>query len=81
MRARREAGEVLVRRTLTEKAAANPRSLRLAISAKCFTCVGEDQDPGFRDRIRTCSVTRCPLHGLRPYQRNSPEESEETEDE
>jgi hypothetical protein len=74
MRARREAGEVITRRTPLEKAAAKPTSLRLAIDGKCFDCVGQDCDPGWRERIRTCSVSKCPLHPVRPYQRGDAEE-------
>lgn len=77
MRARREAGEIIIRRTALEKAAENPRSLRLAVNAKCFDCVGQDSDPGFRDRIRTCPVSRCPLNPVRPYQKSSDEDAEE----
>jgi hypothetical protein len=74
MRARREAGEVIARRDPLEKAAAKPTSLRLAITAKCFDCQGRDCDPGWRDRIRTCSVAKCPLHPVRPYQRSDTED-------
>lgn len=75
-KARREAGEVLIRRDPLQKARAKPTSLRLAVSAKCYDCVGQDQDPGFRARIRDCTVTLCPLHPVRPYQRGDAEDSE-----
>lgn len=74
MRARREAGETITRRNPLEKAAGKPTSLRLAVSAKCFDCVGRECDPGWRDRIRTCTVARCPLHPVRPYQRDDADE-------
>ena len=51
-----------------EKARQNPKSRKLAINAKCFECEGEDYDPGWTTRIRTCIIPNCPLHPLRPYQ-------------
>ena len=52
-----------------EKAQAKPQSLRLAINAKCWDCIGGDADPCPRWRIGNCMVSRCPLHPQRPYQR------------
>jgi hypothetical protein len=51
------------------KARRNPRSLRLAIDAKCFDCVGGGADPNPRGAIRDCRITSCTLHPVRPYQR------------
>lgn len=52
-----------------DRAAKNPRSLKMAIRAKCWDCVGGDNaDPGWMRTIHECCVTRCPLHGHRPYQ-------------
>lgn len=43
---------------------ASPRG---AIKAKCLECVGyEDAE----NRIRDCTVKRCPLLSYRPYQRS-----------
>jgi len=50
-----------------EKLAENPKSLRLAVSAKCFDCCGRGADPGWRWQIGNCEVD-CPLHAVRPYQ-------------
>lgn len=56
-----------------EKALENPKSLRLAINAKCFDCVGRDYDPNYRARIRDCTaVDVCSLHPLRPFRDDSP---------
>jgi hypothetical protein len=66
--AKRAAGE-LVRLDPIARAAANPTSLRAAITAKCWDCMGGDADPGTRQRIRECECPRCPLHHVRPYQR------------
>lgn len=65
-----------VRKTPLEKAATKPTSLRLAVNAKCFSCQGEDQDPGVRKRIRECSVTKCPLNPVRPYQRGEEDDGD-----
>lgn len=50
------------------KAACHPNSLRLAINAKCWDCVGAGADPNPRGAIRHCPVLRCPLYAHRPYQ-------------
>lgn len=52
-----------------EKAAANPSSLRKAITAKCYDCIGQDADPNFRKSIRECVCNDCPLFTVRPYQK------------
>lgn len=79
--ARRAAGEVIKRRSPIEKLADNPKSLRLAINAKCYDCQGQDADPKVRFRIGTCSVTGCPLHNVRPYQRyTEDDDNEDAED-
>lgn len=50
-----------------ERAARKPKSLKLAIAARCYQCQGEGEDPGWRQRTRECSVTGCALHPHRPY--------------
>jgi hypothetical protein len=50
-------------------AEANPGSLRKAVNAKCWDCVGAGQDPNPRGAIRDCGVTACPLFAVRPYQK------------
>lgn len=49
------------------KAKRRPESLRAAINAKCWDCVGAGQDPNPRGAIRTCTCSRCPLWAVRPY--------------
>jgi hypothetical protein len=42
-----------------------------AIKAKCAECVGctkEATEPGFRQLIKECASTECPLFRFRPYQ-------------
>ena len=53
-----------------EKAGKNPKSLRLAVNAKCYECEGEDADPGWRSRIKGCIIPDCPLHPVRPYRKS-----------
>lgn len=79
MRARREAGETIERLDPLEKARRNPGSKALAIRAKCFDCMGGDSEPGVRKKVRDCSVTRCPLHPHRPWQRADSEADEAEE--
>lgn len=60
--------EIIVRRTPAERLEANPTSLRRAIDAKCFDCIGADDDPCYQWRIGNCGVPGCPLYAVRPYQ-------------
>jgi hypothetical protein len=53
-----------------EKAGKNPKSLRLAVNAKCYECEGEDADPGWRGRIKECIIPDCPLRPVRPYRKS-----------
>lgn len=76
--ARRAAGEIIRRKNPLEKLADKPTSLRYAVNAKCYTCQGEDADPGVRKRIGTCNITACPLHNVRPYQRDEDEDDDES---
>ncbi len=46
-----------------EKAAANPKSLRAAINAKCFDCSCRQ-----RREVTLCTVNSCPLFKIRPWQ-------------
>jgi hypothetical protein len=69
LKAWREAGGVAgPRLDPIQKAAANPKSLRLAITAKCWECMGGGLDPGTREAIRSCTSPACPLYPLRPFQ-------------
>lgn len=52
-----------------ERAQRHPRSLRAAVTAKCWECCGGGHDPGTRRTIAECTVRSCPLHPHRPYQR------------
>lgn len=68
------------RKNPIERLADSPDSLRRAITAKCYECVGMDGDPGFRDTIRTCTSPKCPLYNVRPYQKASKNEDSENDD-
>jgi len=57
-------------RSPIEKSKENPSSLRCAINAKCYECVGMDQDPNFRESIRNCTGYSCPLYVVRPFSRS-----------
>lgn len=47
-----------------EQLADRPNSLRLAVNAMCFSCMGKDA--GWRADVRGCSATGCPLYPIRP---------------
>ena len=71
VRERRKAGTLSSpERNWVRRATADPKSLRLAINAACFQCLGgtEDDmpDPGWREEIRDCKVVTCALHSVRP---------------
>lgn len=46
-----------------------PNSLRYAITAKCWDCVGRGCDPNPRATIRECPSVGCPLHAVRPWRK------------
>lgn len=56
-----------------EAAAAKPNSLKLAIRAHCYQCVGEDSDPGYKARVRDCCIPKCALWTHRPWQAHAGE--------
>jgi len=62
MRRKRESGELEIL-TPIEKAKRNPKSLRLAINAKCWECSNES-----RVEVKRCHITGCPLWAVRPWQ-------------
>ncbi|MEX3984034.1 hypothetical protein AB4Y45_34155 [Paraburkholderia sp. EG287A] len=68
MRELREQGWKPVHRNPVEQAQANPKSVKAAVKAFCWECVGADADPGAKFRVRDCTVTRCALHPHRPWQ-------------
>lgn len=69
MREMRAAGWKPVHRNPIEQALDKPNSLKAAIKAKCWECVGGDHDPGAKFRVRDCEVgARCPLYPHRPWQ-------------
>lgn len=52
-----------------EKHRLDPNSLRKALNAHCFMCMGGGDDGGWRKMIANCTSERiCPLWPLRPYQ-------------
>lgn len=55
-------------KTPIEKAQENPKSLRLAINAKCYDCMGCGFDGHPANEIRLCEISDCPLWLVRPYQ-------------
>ena len=47
-----------------EKAKQNPNSMRFAINAMCYDCMG--REPGWRNVVRECPSPDCPIYSLRP---------------
>ena len=71
------AAGLLVRLDPIEKARRNPKSMRLAINATCWRCMGSGGDPNTRGAIRDCTSGKtCPLYPLRPYQASDDEADE-----
>lgn len=54
-----------------DKSAANPKSLRLAINAKCWDCSNYQ-----REEVINCTVVSCPLHKVRPWQKGVVEDND-----
>lgn len=68
-------GEIEKQRQKTprEKLDSNPSSLRAAINCFCFECLGES-----RADVKACTVKKCPLWNVRPWQKNN--ESDDGQD-
>ncbi len=67
--------------TPIEKAAENIKSLRLAINAKCFDCMGCGFDGHPANEIRNCEISDCSLWPVRPYKpKDTKRESKNTKD-
>lgn len=65
----RDAGWSPIHLDPVQQANASPNSLKKAIKAYCWVCVGADADPGAKQRVRDCSVgPKCPLFPHRPWQ-------------
>ena len=60
-----EQGIEIQRLNPIEKANASLNSKALAIAAKCYDCVGQDGDPNWQKRVRSCQITDCPLWPVR----------------
>lgn len=43
-------------------------SLKGHVQQTCFECVGGDDDPGPKLRVKRCACSDCPLHPVRPWQ-------------
>jgi len=65
---RKKLGIKLVIKNPIEKAREHPQSLRKAITAMCFDCVGAGYDPDWRGSVRDCPCVQCPLFPVRPCQ-------------
>ena len=71
---------LLKRLSPVEKAQADPRSLRKAINAFCYECMGGDGEPGARDHVRNCTAPKCPLYPVRPWQPGTAADDEALDD-
>lgn len=54
---------VVVQKTPMQEHLENPTSLRLAINAQCYDCMGQ----GTPTEIRNCTATNCHLYPVRTY--------------
>ncbi len=60
-----KAGEVTIeRKSPAQKARDKPKSLRLAINAKCYDCTCDS-----KIEVTNCEITDCSLWSVRPWQR------------
>jgi hypothetical protein len=54
-----------------------PHSRKAAINAMCAMCMGctaTSLEAGFRNMVKNCASTSCPLHAFRPYQTETDDE-------
>jgi hypothetical protein len=56
-------------RTMYERALRGSLAPRAAIKVKCLECCGWERTVDGVDMIGDCSVRRCPLWAVRPFQR------------
>lgn len=63
-----EQGISIVRMAPGEKSKSNPQSLRLAITANCWDCMGGEHAENVRQQVRECAVEKCFLYAVRPWQ-------------
>lgn len=42
-------------------------TLKRAVEAACYDCVGGGADPGPKLAVRDCPCQNCPLHAVRPW--------------
>lgn len=68
-----KAAGLLVRTSPTDKSRADPTSLRKAITAFCYECMGGDGEAGVRGHVRNCTSPKCSLFAVRPWQRDEDE--------
>lgn len=66
-------------KTPIQRAAENPSSRKLAIAAKCWECMGGAGTPGAKRLVGECVSVRCPLHPLRPWQRDEDDDVQTAE--
>lgn len=59
-----------------QRLAKNPKSLRCAINAMCYQCMG-----GYRQEIKGCTAHDCALYNVRPYQTKGVSEEDGVDDE
>lgn len=62
--ARRDSGEIDSRRNPREVWESDKKSMRKAINANCFDCIGCEN---YIKRIRFCNIFTCPFWEIRPY--------------
>lgn len=67
-RERNEAGLSATRSPIL-KLADNPTSLRAAVDAKCWDCMGAGGDPCVNWSVGNCRTKACALWAVRPHQR------------
>ena len=69
-KAKLESGEVTRSDRLDpmQKAQQNPESLRKAVNAACYDCVGGSHTLNWREEVRNCPLQqKCPLWNVRQY--------------
>ena len=71
LKKKRAAGQVGYTSSPLEMLKRHPSSIKRAVQAKCYVCIGgslEEAPPkGWRQMIAFCGKSDCPLYFVRPY--------------
>ena len=76
----REQGISTVRLSPKQKSLLNPKSLRFAVTAHCWECMGGSKGENTRQQVADCTLEgKCMLWPFRPWQNKASADSDQDE--